>query len=57
MASVYAKEQIATASFNDVWPLLSGVASSLVATFKATGVFASSDAAAAAPAPITAPIV
>lgn len=42
VSSVYAKEQIAQASFQDVWPLLSGVASVLVATYKATGAFAPS---------------
>ena len=42
LASVYEKEQIAQTSFSEVWPLLSGVASTLVATFKATGAFTSS---------------
>lgn len=42
LASIYAKEQIASASFNDVWPLISGVAGSLVASFKAAGSFSSS---------------
>lgn len=41
LASVYEKEQIAQTSFSEVWPLLSGVASTLVATFKATGTFTS----------------
>ena len=41
LASVYEKEQLASTSFADVWPLLSGLADTLVATFKATGEFTS----------------
>jgi|GEM_PF-6200671 len=54
LASVYAKEQIASASFNEIWPLLAGVAGSLVASFKATGLFTSSKQVAPAvdPAPV-----
>lgn len=57
LASVYEKEQVATASFNDVWPLLAGVAGTLVATFKATGAFTSSTAAVAPVAAVVPPVV
>jgi hypothetical protein len=46
--SVYEKEQLATASFSEVWPLLSGVVDTLVATFKATGAFTSASSSNAA---------
>lgn len=49
VASVYEKEQVAQTTFSEVWPLLSGVASTLVATFKATGEFTSSTASTSKP--------
>ncbi|KAF1009500.1 MAG: hypothetical protein GAK28_00138 [Luteibacter sp.] len=58
LASAYAKEQNASVAFSEVWPALSGIASSLVATFKAAGTFQSSKPSAPAPvaaAPIAAP--
>lgn len=42
LASAYAKEQSLSVAFSEVWPALSGIASSLVATFKAAGTFTSS---------------
>lgn len=45
LASAYAKEQNASVAFSEVWPALSGIASSLVATFKAAGTFQSSKVA------------
>ena len=47
LVSAYAKEQSATVAFSEVWPALSGIASSLVATFKTAGTFTSSK-----PAPV-----
>lgn len=55
LASAYVKEQSATVAFSEVWPALSGIASSLVATFKAAGTFTSSPAQTVVPSapPVT----
>ncbi|GAA0907620.1 hypothetical protein GCM10009552_15830 [Rothia nasimurium] len=53
LASAYAKEQNSSVAFSEVWPALSGIASSLVATFKAAGTFTSSTAANSAPSTLS----